>query len=154
MLRKKGEKGFTLIELLIVIAIIGILAAIAIPMYRTQTIKAKLTECTNGMSNVSSALASYWQESGNWPLTLIPDKTMVQTSLGVSLDALGRLSGITVSANGPGNTGGVITGTVGGIDGVVDGCTLILSPSVLTDSSIFWAWDRASSIATAYLPKR
>jgi prepilin-type N-terminal cleavage/methylation domain-containing protein len=44
MLRK--TKGFTLIELLIVIAIIGILAAIAIPMYRTQTIKARLTEVT------------------------------------------------------------------------------------------------------------
>lgn len=149
MLRK--QKGFTLIELLIVIAIIGILAAIAIPMYRTQTIKAKLTECTNGMSNIASALSSYWQENGNWPQQPITSKAQVQTSLGVSLNALGRLQdAITIS------TSGVITGSVAvaSIDGTVDNCTLVLSPSVLSDSSIFWAWDKSSTIATAYLPKR
>ena len=149
MLRKRGEKGFTLIELLIVIAIIGILAAIAIPMYRTQTIKAKLTEVTNGMSNIASALSSYWQESGNWPLQAIGTKALVTSSLGVSLDALGRMSGISIAA-----ATGVITATVAQVDGSVNGFTLVLSPSVLGDSSIYWAWDASSTIATAYLPKR
>jgi len=147
MLRK--EKGFTLIELLIVIAIIGILAAIAIPMYRTQTIKAKLTEVTNGMSNVASALSSYWQESGTWPLQAITTKAQVQSSLGVSLEALGRMQdNINIS------TLGVITASVTGIDGTVNNCNLILTPSIAADSSIFWNWSSTSTIATAYLPKR
>jgi type IV pilus assembly protein PilA len=61
---KKIQQGFTLIELMIVVAIIGILAAIAIPAYQDYTIRAKVTEGLNLADSAKTAVAESWQSGG------------------------------------------------------------------------------------------
>ena len=65
---KKIQQGFTLIELMIVVAIIGILAAIAIPAYQDYTIRAQVSEGLNLGGGAKTAVAEYYQDRGVWPL--------------------------------------------------------------------------------------
>jgi type IV pilus assembly protein PilA len=76
---KRMQKGFTLIELMIVVAIIGILAAVAIPQYQDYTVKAKLSKVTGVAAPIKTALALYNQEQGGFPTTAAP-----WTSIGLS----------------------------------------------------------------------
>ena len=64
---KKVQQGFTLIELMIVVAIIGILAAIAIPAYQDYTIRAQVSEGINLASGAKAAIAEYFMDSGVLP---------------------------------------------------------------------------------------
>src|ERR1700759_4662254 len=64
------QKGFTLIELMIVVAIIGILAAIAIPAYQNYTIRAQVTEGLNLADGWKTGIAEYYAQYGVWPTTL------------------------------------------------------------------------------------
>jgi len=63
----KKQQGFTLIELMIVVAIIGILAAIAIPAYQDYTIRAQVSEGLSLSSGAKAAVAEFFQDSGAWP---------------------------------------------------------------------------------------
>ena len=61
------QKGFTLIELMIVVAIIGILAAIAIPAYRDYTNRARVSEGLVLASGVKAGVVEYYANTGTWP---------------------------------------------------------------------------------------
>ena len=65
----KKQQGFTLIELMIVVAIIGILAAIAIPAYQDYTIRAQVSEGVTLASGAKTAIAEYYQNNGSMPGT-------------------------------------------------------------------------------------
>ena len=141
---KNPNRGFTLIELLIVIAIVGILAAVALPLYKMHIIRARLTEVENAMANVKSAISVYRQETESWPIC--PTINEVRNSLGVGLGSVDRVSGISV-------INGIITATVQNVDPTVDGKSLILTPSLNGDGSFTWAWGASPNFPTFLIPK-
>ncbi|RBA25292.1 type IV pilus assembly protein PilA [Herminiimonas fonticola] len=152
---KKAQAGFTLIELMIVVAIIGILAAVAIPQYQDYIIRAKLSKAIVALDPVKTALAEFAQNNAGSFATLPAGVSGTAgagwTSLGFTNPADGSASFPTVT---PEATGiavaagtGVVTLTVGGTGNTVyDGQTVTITPAVGT-SAISWSTTACSSTA-------
>jgi type IV pilus assembly protein PilA len=95
LVMKSVQKGFTLIELMIVIAIIGILAAIAIPAYQDYTIRAQVTEGLSLAADMKATVGEFRASRGTWPTT-VTDMGLLQWT-----DKAGKyVSQISVSAGG------------------------------------------------------
>jgi type IV pilus assembly protein PilA len=132
----KMQKGFTLIELMIVVAIIGILAAIAIPAYSDYTKRAKVTELVTAGSACKASVSEYFQSQGVFPTSL--------DEAGCSATDTAKISDITLTDP------GIITVT-SQIDGVAG--TYVLTPTETVADSGVLEWSCAdSTIEEKYLP--
>jgi type IV pilus assembly protein PilA len=127
-MKKAIQKGFTLIELMIVVAIIGILAAIAIPAYQDYTIRAQVTEGLNLMSDMKAGVAEWYAQEGRWPSSLI--------QLGISGGASTKQGKYVQSIN---MSTGTLTATFGQqANSNISTKTLSLRPHTSLNGDVIW----------------
>jgi type IV pilus assembly protein PilA len=137
---KKYQQGFTLIELMIVIAILGILMAIAIPAYQDYAVRAKVSEGINLAGGAKLAVAETYSSTG----------VMVASNVSAGLPADTTINGKYVSGVAVG-TGGLITISYTGAEPKLSGATLLLSPTTAA-GSIKWKCKKGAVIQDRYLP--
>jgi type IV pilus assembly protein PilA len=127
------QHGFTLIELMIVVAIVGILAAIAIPAYKDHIIRARLSEALAIVGACKTSVFEYYSQYAIWPVDV--------TKAGCSNTPTAMtVTGISI-------VDGIITARIGSRSGIAGGCDIVLTPN--SDGS---AWTGSTDCPTKYVP--
>ncbi|HXF77421.1 MAG TPA: pilin [Usitatibacter sp.] len=137
---KNVHEGFTLIELMIVVAIIGILAAIAIPAYQDYTVRAKVTELINAAGVCKTSVTEYYQAIGTFPTNQTKAGCSDVGTANSAAAVVGSAGLITVDAS------GTLATQLGA------GKTFSYKPTVASAGAPITAWE-CNTATTTILPK-
>jgi type IV pilus assembly protein PilA len=139
---KQVQKGFTLIELMIVVAIIGILAAIAIPAYQNYTIRAQVTEGLSLADGWKTGIAEFYAQNGVFPSG--SSTTGSATQIIAAGTTTGKyVNGVSVAA------GGQIVILYGlQANQKINGLTLDISPGLSGNNDVVWVCGKAGNPAS------
>ena len=143
---KNVQKGFTLIELMIVVAIIGILAAVAIPAYQDYTIKAKLQEVTSLATPAMTSVGVACSEGG----TLMG---INNGSVGISNTITGKDTASVIVAGTSATVATVTAAVNGAIPAVPTGASIVWKGTCDPKVGTTWQIDPATTIVQKYQPK-